>query len=528
MTKASDIGEITGAAQDLRTLLESGEGYRLAVEAVEDYAIFTMDPQGRVTSWNPGAERLLEYKADEILGHEGACFFTPEDVQKGAFEQELRKAAETGRASDDRWHVRKNGSYFFANGVTTSLRDEQGALLGFVKIMRDRTDRKRLDEELRNRAEALARADEDKDEFLAVLAHELRNPLAPVFYALRLLDEKPLDDPNRWYIRRIVDRQMRRLSRLIDDLLDVSRIRTGKVELRKDRIDLGAVIDHAVEVAHPLAEDRKHELTVSLPPEPVWLEADPVRLEQIITNLLSNAVKFTEDGGKIRLGVEREGQEILIRVIDTGVGIAPDLLPRIFDLFTQGDRSLERSRDGLGIGLTLSRRLAEMHGGTIEAYSDGVGKGSELVVRLPPIQSLGPPSDEPGRAAAETPSSALRVLVVDDSQDTTELLGTLLEMAGHSIQVAHTGPSALEVAASFRPDAIILDIGLPGLDGYQVAQRLREDPALKSVVLIAATGYGQEEDLRRSREVGFDHHLVKPIDPGELQRLLVELAGRLG
>ena len=534
MTNPSDVGETSGAAQDLRALLEAGEGYRLIVEAIEDYAILTMDPEGKVASWSSGAERLLGYEAEEILGRDGACFFTPEDVQKGAPEAELRKAAETGRAADDRWHVRKNGSYFFASGITSSLRDAQGALLGFVKVMRDRTDRKRLDEELRNRAEALARADEEKDEFLAVLAHELRNPLAPVFYALRLLDEKPLDDPNRWYIRRIVDRQMRRLARLIDDLLDVSRIRTGKVELRKARVDLNTVIAHAVEVARPLAEDRGHALSVALPPEPVWLEADPVRLEQVFSNLLSNAVKFTEDGGRIALSVERQGQEVVVRVRDTGVGIPPDLLPRVFDLFTQGDRSIDRSRDGLGIGLTLSRRLVEMHGGTIEARSDGVGRGSEFVVRLPAFLHHGPPADEetaPARAAdleKKPPSRPLRVLVVDDSEDTTELLGTLLEMAGHSIQVAHTGPSALEVAAAFRPDAIILDIGLPGLDGYQVAQRLREDPALRSVTLIAATGYGQEEDLRRSREVGFDQHLVKPIDPGELQRLLAEVAGRLG
>jgi PAS domain S-box-containing protein len=526
MTKPSEVGDITGAAQELRALLDAGEGYRLMVDAVRDYAIFTMDPEGRVASWNPGSERLLGYKADEILGHEGACFFTPEERQRGVPEQELRTAAEKGRAGDDRWHVRKDGTFFFASGITTSLRDAQGALLGFVKIMRDRTDRKRLDEEMRNRADALARADEDKDEFLAVLAHELRNPLAPVFYALRLLDEKPLDDPDRWYIRRIVDRQMRRLARLIDDLLDVSRIRTGKVELRKDRIELNAVIGHAVEGVRPLAEDRGHGISVSLLPEPVWLEADPIRLEQIFSNLLSNAIKFTETGGRIALAVERHGQEIVIRVTDTGVGIPPDLLPRIFDLFTQGDRSLDRSRDGLGIGLTLSRRLVEMHGGAIEAHSDGVGKGSEFVVRLPAFLHHGPPDEEPERSAAEPPSRPLRVLVVDDSEDTTELLGTLLEMAGHSIQVAHTGPSALEVAAAFRPDAIILDIGLPGLDGYQVAQRLREDPALKRVTLIAATGYGQEEDLRRSREVGFDQHLVKPIDPGELQRLLAELAGR--
>ncbi len=530
MTKPPDVGETSGAALDLRALLEAGAGYRLIVDAVEDYAIFTMDPEGKVASWNAGAERLLGYEAEEILGRHGACFFIPEEVQKGVPEAELRKAAEAGRASDDRWHVRKNGSYFFASGITTGLRDAQGALLGYVKVMRDRTDRKRLDEELRNRAEALARADEEKDEFLAVLAHELRNPLAPVFYALKLLDEKPLEDPNRWYIRRIVDRQMRRLARLIDDLLDVSRIRTGKVELRKTRVDLNSVVGHAVEVARPLAEDRGHELSVDLPPEPVWLEADPIRLEQVFSNLLSNAVKFTEDGGRIALSAERQGQEVIVRVRDTGVGIPPDLLPRVFDLFTQGDRSIDRSRDGLGIGLTLSRRLVEMHGGAIEARSEGVGRGSEFAVRLPVFLHHGLPPDEeaaPARSLGRS-SRPLRVLVVDDSEDTTELLGTLLEMAGHSIQVAHTGPSALEVAAAFRPDAVILDIGLPGLDGYQVAQRLREDPALKSVTLIAATGYGQEEDLRRSREVGFDQHLVKPIDPGELQRLLAELAGRVG
>jgi PAS domain S-box-containing protein len=528
MIRPSDGGDTPGALQDLRSLLESGQGYRLMVDAVQDYAIFTLDPEGRVASWNPGSERLLGYRAEEILGREGACFFTPEEAERGVPEAELRRAVETGRAGDDRWHVRQDGSYFFASGITSALRDAQGALLGFVKIMRDRTDRKRLDEELRNRAEALARADEEKDEFLAVLAHELRNPLAPVVYALRLLDEKPLDDPNRWYIRRIVDRQMRRLARLIDDLLDVSRIRMGKVELRKDRVDLGAVIGHAVEVARPLAEDRGHQLSVSLPPEPVWLEADPVRLEQVFSNLLSNAVKFTEDGGSIALTAERQGQEVVVRVKDTGVGIHADLLPRIFDLFTQGDRSIDRARDGLGIGLTLSRRLVEMHGGAIEAHSEGVGRGSELVVRLPIFHSSTPPAAVETARAAVPLARPLRVLVVDDSEDTTELLGTLLEMAGHSIQVAHTGPSALEVAASFRPDAIILDIGLPGLDGYQVAQRLREDPTLRSVTLIAATGYGQEEDLRRSREVGFDQHLVKPIDPAELQRLLAELAGRMG
>jgi len=523
MTKPVDQTEIPGAA-DLSTLLETGEGYRLMVESVEDYAIFTMDPEGRVASWNPGAERLLGYRADEILGREGAIFFTPDEAAKGVPEQEMKTAAEKGRASDDRWHVRQDGTYFFASGITSPLRDRTGALRGYVKVMRDRTDRKRLDEELRHRAEALARADQDKDEFLAVLAHELRNPLAPALYALRLLDEKPLDDPQRWYVRRIAERQIRRLARLIDDLLDVSRIRTGKVELRKARVPLAEVVGHAVEIVRPLCEDRGIQLSIALPQEPLWLDADPARLEQVLSNLLTNAVKFTEDAGGITLAAEREGQEIVIRVRDTGVGIAADLLPRIFDLFMQGDRSIDRARDGLGIGLTLSRKLVELHGGTIEAHSEGVGKGSEFVVRLP--EAAEAVLEAGTMPSSASPSRPLRVLVVDDSEDTAETMGTLLEMAGHTIQVAHSGPAALEAAAAFRPDVVLLDIGLPGLDGYQVAQRLREDPALKDVILIAASGYGQAEDLRRSKEAGIDRHLVKPVDPRELQDLLAAVAER--
>jgi PAS domain S-box-containing protein len=524
MTKPVEQAEMPGTA-DLQTLLETGEGYRLMVESVEDYAIFTMDPEGRVASWNPGAERLLGYRTDEILGRASACFFTPEEAEKGVPEQEMRTAVETGRAIDDRWHVRKDGSYFFANGITSPLRDRSGALRGYVKVMRDRTDRKRLDEELRLRAEALARADQDKDEFLAILAHELRNPLAPALYALRLLDEKPLDDPQRWYVRRIAERQIRRLARLIDDLLDISRIRTGKVELRKARIDLNEVVGHAVEIVRPLCEDRGIQLSVAVPQGPVWLDADSARLEQVLSNLLTNAVKFTEDAGSISLVSEPETQEVVVRVRDTGVGIASDLLPRIFDLFMQGDRSIDRARDGLGIGLTLSRKLVELHGGTIEARSEGVGKGSEFLVRLPlAAETILEATPAPASASAHRP---LRVLVVDDSEDTAETMGTLLEMAGHTIQVAHSGPAALEAAAAFRPDVILLDIGLPGLDGYQVAQRLREDPVLKDVILIAASGYGQAEDLRRSKEAGIDRHLVKPVDPRELQEILAAVGERL-
>jgi PAS domain S-box-containing protein len=525
MKRAEEVEDAVGRREDLESLLETGEAYRLAIGSVQDYALFLIDPEGRVASWNPGAERLLGYREEEIQGRAAACLFVPEDVRKGAPEAELRKAAETGRASDDRWHQRQDGSCFYASGITTSLRDTQGRLCGFIKIMRDRTDRKRLEEELHQQAEALRRADREKDEFLAVLAHELRNPLAPIAYALNLLDEKSLSDSARQHTRRIVERQVGRLARLIDDLLDVSRIRTGKVELRRSRMELSAVVGQAVDLIRPLCEERGHELAVSLPPEAVWLEADIARLEQVLSNLLNNAVKFTEDGGRISLAAERQGYEVVIRIKDTGVGITPELLPRIFDLFTQGDLSLDRSRDGLGIGLTLSRRLVELHGGVLEAHSEGLGKGSEFIIRLPALLEGGGAAEEPARTSGSAPRRSLRVLVVDDSEDTAEMMTVLLEMDGHEIQSAHSGPAALAAAAAFRPDVVILDIGLPGLDGYQVAQRLREDPVLKEVTLIAASGYGQPADLQRSREAGFDRHLVKPVDPRELREILAALGG---
>jgi len=523
------VEEAVDGAADLEALIATGEAYRLAFESVQDYAIILIDLEGRIAGWNPGAERLLGYAPGEIIGRAAACFFVPEDVASGMCEAELRKAAETGRASDNRWHLRKDGSCFFASGIMTGVRDEGDVLRGFVKILRDRTDRKRLEDDLRLQAAALVRADQEKDEFLAVLAHELRNPLAPIAYALNLLDEKTLSESARQHTRRIVVRQVGRLSRLIDDLLDVSRIRTGKVELRRTQVALSAVVGHTVEVIRPIFEERGHALAVSLPEEPVWLEVDVARLEQVLTNLLNNAAKFTEDGGSIALSAERLPHEVVVRVTDTGVGITPELLPRIFDLFIQGDRSLDRSRDGLGIGLTLSRRLVELHGGTIEAHSAGLGKGSEFAIRLP-ILLTGSSPDEEGALEKAGPGARgpLRVLAVDDSEDTADMMMALLEMDGHLVRTAHSGPAALEAAAAFRPDVIILDIGLPGLDGYQVAQRLRADPTLRDVALIAASGYGQQADLQRSREAGFDRHLVKPLDPHELREILAGIAGGVG
>jgi len=325
----------------------------------------------------------------------------------------------------------------------------------------------------------------------------------------------------------IMERQMGVMVRLIDDLLDVSRISTGKIALRKEPTTLRFIVENAAEITRPLIDARGHELILSFPKEEVWIDADTHRLEQVLANLLNNAAKFTEDGGRIEVCAERPDDYVVLRVKDTGAGMAPDLIERVFDLFAQGNRSLDRPQGGLGIGLTLARRLVEMHGGTIEARSDGPGKGSEMVVRLPVLPRISMPKNEP-EAPAKVPNRSLRLLVVDDSDDTAEMMSELLSLDGHDVWTAHSGPAALEAAAAHQPDAIVLDIGLPGLDGYQVAQRLRQDPAMKGVTLIAASGYGQESDRRRAREAGFDYHLVKPVDPRQLQEILAGVRGRGG
>jgi signal transduction histidine kinase len=368
----------------------------------------------------------------------------------------------------------------------------------------------------------LQEADRRKDEFLAMLAHELRNPLAPLRNALHIVRQR---GPDRRAATRhawdLMDRQVGHLVRLVDDLLDVARITRGKVELRREAVDLAEAATRAVESARPLIDARRHRLTYEGPPVPVRVEADPVRLTQVIGNLLNNAAKYTDEGGQITLMVEREGREAVVRVRDTGVGITPEMLPKVFDLFTQVDRTLDRAQGGLGIGLTLVRSLVEMHGGCVQAFSAGVGAGSEFVVRLPVL--AGAEGNETGTApGAAAPVTPRRILVVDDNVDSAESLALLLQMAGHQSRTAHNGPGAIAATDAFRPEVVLLDIGLPGMDGYEVAQRLREAAGGEKLLLIAQTGYGQEEDRRRSRKAGFDAHLVKPVDPGALQTLLVE------
>jgi signal transduction histidine kinase/CheY-like chemotaxis protein len=373
--------------------------------------------------------------------------------------------------------------------------------------------------------EALREADRRKDEFLAVLAHELRNPLAPIRNAIQILQMTEPHAPELLWASSVIDRQMGHLTRLVDDLLDVSRITRDWLELRKEHVDLAEVVHAAIEASRPGIIERGHEFTVTHGPEPVTVDADPTRLAQVFGNLLNNAAKFSEPKGRIAMSVERQNGDVLVRVRDHGIGVSEAMVPRIFDLFGQLQPSLERDQGGLGIGLALVKRLVEMHGGSVSVSSEGIGKGSEFVVRLPVVSTVRVSPHLHDEPLSETPS-ALRILVVDDYQDGASSMCRLLELIGHETCMAADGLAGLEAARDFRPQVVLLDIGMPKLNGYEVARRLRAEPWGASIVLIAVTGWGQAQDRQRTAEAGFDHHLIKPVMPAELARLLASLAGR--
>jgi signal transduction histidine kinase/ActR/RegA family two-component response regulator len=372
----------------------------------------------------------------------------------------------------------------------------------------------------------LREAHRRKDEFLAILAHELRNPLAPIRNSLHILRLTSQHDPTVRRAGETMERQVGHIVRLVDDLLEVSRITSGKIELRRERVEVATVVRSAAETSRPLIAAASHHLSLEVPPEPLMLEADPVRLAQVFANLLNNAAKYTDAGGQIGLTVRREGRGVVISVRDTGMGIPREMLPRVFELFTQVDRHGERAQGGLGIGLTLVKSLVELHDGTVEAYSEGPGRGSEFVVRLPLAAPRGI-GDIPAAAAGPVAALALRrVLVVDDNRDAAESLGMLLKLLGADVEVAYDGASALEALATYRPTIVLLDIGMPGMDGHEVARRIRSQPEFDDVTLIALTGWGQEEDRRHARTAGFDYHLIKPADIGAIETLLHSLEAR--
>lgn len=395
-----------------------------------------------------------------------------------------------------------------------------------ARLEAELAERRVLEGTLRRQTEVLQEADRRKDEFLSMLSHELRNPLAPIYNAVRILGVHSHAPEEIERLREMIERQLGQMIRLVDDLLDISRITRGKIHLRKAPVDLAQVVSTAIEISQPLIAERGHELTVTLPETPLRVYADATRLAQILSNLLNNAAKYTETAGRIDLIAEKVEGEVCLRVCDTGIGISPEMLPRVFDLFLQAESSPDRSQGGLGVGLTLVRQLVELHSGTVEARSEGLGRGTEMVVRLPALPESAP-ADVPGISGHQLPESGsgrrLKILIVDDNEDSAESMATLLRFSGHEARTAYDGLSALEEAQTFLPDMMLLDIGLPKLDGYEVARRLRQEPEGDRMMLLAMTGYGQEEDRRRSRDAGFDHHLVKPVDLDKLRGLLLSI-----
>jgi signal transduction histidine kinase len=396
--------------------------------------------------------------------------------------------------------------------------DEGGKLLGAVNVLVDISDRKRAEDSLKQ-------ADRAKNEFLATLAHELRNPLAPIRAAVKILQLKSIVAAESQAAIDVIERQTRQMTRLIDDLLDIARITSNKLELRWERVAVAEMLNAAVETSKPLIDQYEHQLHVEVPSEQIRIDGDMVRLAQVVSNLLNNAAKYTKKGGQIWLTVSHTTKEVEIIIRDTGIGISASLLPRIFEMFTQADRAKYASAGGLGIGLTLVRRLVEMHGGTIAAHSEGLDRGSEFTVRLPvaEFQPGQPDATTAGKLKTTGATAApLRILVVDDNLDSADSLGLLMKLLGHEVRIVHDGRSAVEAANEFKPRVVLLDIGLPDMNGYQAAQEIRQQAGGKDAVLIAVTGWGEDIDRQRSKEAGFDHHLVKPLDPDALTSLLEE------
>lgn len=512
---ARDIGERKRADLALRTSeARKNAFFRTALDC-----IISIDHDGRVLEFNPAAERTFGYREDEAVGSELASLIIP-PVLREEHRRGLAKYHKTGEGPIlnrrlEMTGVRSDGSELPIE-LTVSRVHEDGPPI-FTAHLRDITDRKNLENQLRQYIAELSDADRRKDEFLAMLAHELRNPLAAIDYSMQMLSASP---DQLEMATEITQRQVRQLAHLIDDLLDVSRITTNRIQLRKEAIDAGVLLKRAISSARPAVEERNHKFTVDIASAEMPLFADPTRIEQVIVNLLTNASKYTPEGGNISVNAYPENEQIVIKVRDSGVGIPREMLTRVFELFTQVEPSLDRAKGGLGIGLTIARHLTEMHGGTISASSEGLGKGSEFSIHLPSTTIRG---DKAAPKSAPTIQAGLRVLVVDDNVDSAKTLSQLLQGLGCTTQEVHDGLPVVEVAKSFQPDVILLDIGLPGLDGYHIAPLIRQTPELSKVRLIAITGYGQQQDRARSYGAGFDQHLVKPVD---FQSLIEVLAAK--
>ena len=496
---------------------DSREVLRRLIDSVADYAIFMLDSEGRIATWNNGAQRIKGYAASEIIGKHFSTFYPPEDVAKCDYE--LEQARAVGRFEDEGWRVRKDGSQFWANVVISAVRGEHGELIGYSKVTRDLTERRQAEEQ-RAARQAAEQANRAKDEFLAMLGHELRNPMAPILTALDLLRLRS-ECPSREL--EIIERQVQYMNHLIEDLLDISRVTRGKLVLKRKRVDLRAVVTSAIEVASPLFEQRHHHLDIETPPEPIHVEGDEARLIQVFSNLLTNSAKYTDPGGHIKIRFRTVDGQAAVDIVDDGRGISADLLPRVFDLFIQGNQSNEREAGGLGLGLAVVRALVGLHHGAVEAHSAGPGHGSTFTVHLPIAEAAveEAPAPRPRSTAFGHVGPPRRILLVDDNDDARELLVDALGSVGHEVRGAADPVEALELLQTFSPEIAVLDIGLPVMDGYELATRLRSAMSSSVPRMIALTGYGQPQDEARSAAAGFDVHLVKPVD---VRRLLGQIA----
>ncbi|MBD1939338.1 response regulator [Microcoleus sp. FACHB-68] len=540
------VADITDRKWASEALRASEERFRLLLENVKDYAIFFLDTKGLVLRWSLGAERILGYQEVDILGQPSSITFTPEDLECGADKQELEIAVTEGRAENERWHVRKDGTRFWASGIVTPLQDEAGQLRGFAKLMRDFTERKQAEDErnqlLASEQEARAAAESAnrmKDEFLATLSHELRSPLNAMLGWIRLLNTRKFDEATTARAMETIERSARSQAQLVEDLLDVSRIIQGKLCLNVCPVELALVVEAALDTVRPAADAKAIRLQSILDPAAGPVAGDSNRLQQIIWNLLSNAIKFTPKGGSVQVRLERINSHVEITVIDTGVGISSDFVPFVFDRFRQADSSITRTYSGLGLGLAIVRHLVELHGGTVRADSQGEGQGAAFIVTLPLMPVLietreveGIPPRVGRKVPFDNPPSleGLQLLVVDDEADSRVFLTTVLEQCGASVRAVASADSAIEAIKFLKPDVLLSDIGMPEEDGYTFIRRVR---ALKAeqggrIPAVALTAYARAEDRMRAIAAGFQMHIPKPVEPAELATVVASLAGRTG
>ncbi len=490
------------------------------VEQVSDYAIFLISPDLKAATWNRGVEQVLGFTEEEFIGLDVIdAIFLNESAVDGSAKREFDVARAEGDASDDRWMKRKDGEQFWASGITTAVHDADGKLLGYNKVLRNLTERKMAEDELKILAAELSEADRNKTTFLATLAHELRNPLSPIKNTVQLLSREPLDEDVHELLD-VVERQVEQMARLIDDLMDISRISRGKVELRKEVVLLGKIVDSAVEASRPFMDVNGQSFQLNNNAEGMRLYADPTRISQVVSNLLNNASKFSPRGGAIQLTIDRVGDFAEIRVKDEGMGIERENLEDVFKMFSQVAETVERGSSGLGIGLTLVRNFVELHNGTIVAESEGEGRGSCFTVRLPIAMGAAIPVDTEVVEVDKGPIRSFRVLVVDDTRAITFVMQRLLQGLQQEVRTADNGLAAIESMVDFPPDIIFSDISMPGMNGYELAKYVRGSDTLKSVYMVAMTGFGQPTDREKALAAGFDDHVVKPVDFSVIQQLL--------